>query len=220
MAGETKNRILAEALALFAKNGYLGTSMSDLANRLHLTKGALYRHFSGKQEILDQILCRMQETDAERAEAYGMPLAEPEDAANVYLHTPVETIRAYSIAQFRHWTEEPFAADFRRMLTLEQYRDPKMMALYQAYLATGPLTYMAAVFRCAPDFAGDAMQLAMTFYGPMFLLYSAYDAAEGDAEAKKEVFARLEAHIERFIRQFSGQTTEHTQICVQRSTEQ
>ena len=102
MAGETKNRILAEALALFAKNGYLGTSMSDLANRLHLTKGALYRHFSGKQEILDQILCRMQETDAERAEAYGMPLAEPEDAANVYLHTPVETIRAYSIAQFRH----------------------------------------------------------------------------------------------------------------------
>ena len=49
MAGETKNRILAEALALFAKNGYLGTSMSDLANRLHLTKGALYRHFSGKQ---------------------------------------------------------------------------------------------------------------------------------------------------------------------------
>ena len=213
MAGETKNRILAEALALFAQNGYLGTSMSDLANRLHLTKGALYRHFSCKQEILDQILCRMQETDAERAAAYGMPLAEPEAAADVYLHTPTETIRAYSIAQFRHWTEEPFPANFRRMLTLEQYRDPKMMDLYQSYLATGPLNYMAAVFRCAPDFKGDAMQLAMTFYGPMFLLYSAYDAAGGDAGAQKEVFARLEAHVDRFIRQFSGQTMKRTQVC-------
>lgn len=194
MAGETKNRILAEALALFAKNGYLGTSMSDLANRLHLTKGALYRHFSGKQEILDQILCRMQETDAERAEAYGMPLAEPEDAANVYLHTPVETIRAYSIAQFRHWTEESFAADFRRMLTLEQYRDPEMGRLYQHYLADGPITYMTQLFRQMTDSDAQARQLALAFYGPLYLLYSLSDGGW----SREAVLAAVDGHIDRF----------------------
>ena len=34
MAGDTKERILKIALELFAEKGYLGTSMSDIANRL------------------------------------------------------------------------------------------------------------------------------------------------------------------------------------------
>lgn len=51
MAGDTKERILKIALELFAEKGYLGTSMSDIANRLGITKGALYKHYTGKQEI-------------------------------------------------------------------------------------------------------------------------------------------------------------------------
>ena len=51
MAGETKERILNAALALFSQRGYLGTSMSDIANELGMTKGALYKHYTSKQEI-------------------------------------------------------------------------------------------------------------------------------------------------------------------------
>ncbi len=40
---------------------------------------------------------------------------------------------------FRYWTEEEFPSCFRRMLTLEQYRSAEMSALYQQYLAAGPL---------------------------------------------------------------------------------
>ena len=40
----TKKRILEEALRLFAKNGYLGTSMNDIARQLGVTKAALYKH--------------------------------------------------------------------------------------------------------------------------------------------------------------------------------
>ena len=43
MAGDTKERILETALELFAQNGYLGTSMSDIAGKLGITKGALYK---------------------------------------------------------------------------------------------------------------------------------------------------------------------------------
>ena len=49
MAGDTKQRILETALELFAQSGYLGTSMSDIAGRLGITKGALYKHYSRKQ---------------------------------------------------------------------------------------------------------------------------------------------------------------------------
>ena len=195
MAGGTKERILEAALELFAEKGYLGASMSDIANRLGITKGALYKHYTGKQEILDSIVERMNQMDYERAQESEMPETQPDGFAEAYLHTPIERIRTYSMAQFDHWTKEPFSSNFRKMLTLEQYRDPKLRQLYHDYLATGPTEYMAAIFRKLVDSDEAAMQLALEFYGPMFLLYSVYDGASD----KDSVAPMLSAHIDRFI---------------------
>ena len=195
MAGDTKERILETALELFAQSGYLGTSMSDIAKQLGITKAALYKHYTSKQEILDRIVERMNQMDYERAEQYEMPETEPDGFAEAYLHTPVQKIRAYSMAQFDHWTREPFSANFRKMLTLEQYRDPKLAQLYQDYLAAGPVAYMAAIFRKLTDSDEAAMQLALEFYGPMYLLYSVYDGAAD----KGSIAPLLRAHIDRFI---------------------
>ena len=49
MAERTKERILETALELFAQNGYLGTSMNDIARQLGFTKAALYKHYTGRQ---------------------------------------------------------------------------------------------------------------------------------------------------------------------------
>ena len=195
MAEGTKERILRTALELFAQNGYPGTSMNDIAGQLGITKAALYKHYTGKQEILDRIVERMNEMDYECAEAYEMPETEPDGFAEAYLHTPIPKIRAYSMAQFDHWTKEPFSSDFRKMLTLEQYRDPKLAQLHHDYLAGGPLEYMAAIFRKLTDTDEAAMQLALEFYGPMYLLYSVYDGAED----KTAIAHMLNVHIDRFI---------------------
>ena len=195
MAGDTKERILEIALELFAQSGYLGTSMSDIAKELGITKGALYKHYTSKQEILNSIVERMNKMDYERAEEYEMPETEPDGFAEAYLHTPIPKIRAYSMAQFDHWTKEPFSSNFRKMLTLEQYRDPKLAQLHHDYLAGGPLEYMAAIFRKLTDTDEAAMQLALEFYGPMYLLYSVYDGAE----EKESVSSLLATHIDRFI---------------------
>ncbi len=195
MARDTKERILETALELFAQNGYLGTSMNDIAGRLGFTKATLYKHYTSKQEILDRIVERMNRMDYARAEEYEMPETEPDGFAEAYMHTPVQKIRAYSMAQFDHWTKDPFSSNFRKMLTLEQYRDPKLAQLYHDYLAGGPLEYMAAIFRKLTDSDDAAMQLALEFYGPMYLLYSVYDSAEN----KKSVSALLAAYIDRFI---------------------
>lgn len=195
MAGDTKERIIDVALELFAQSGYLGTSMSDIAKQLGITKGALYKHYTGKQEILDSIVERMNQMDYERAEEYEMPETEPDGFAEAYMSTPIQKIRAYAMAQFDHWTKEHFSSNFRKMLTLEQYRDPKLAGLYHDYLATGPTEYMAAIFRKLTDSDDAAMQLALEFYGPMFLLYSVYDGASD----KERIAPMLSAHIDRFI---------------------
>lgn len=200
MRTETKTKITEVALRLFSQNGYPGTSMSDIATELGITKPALYKHYAGKHEILLSIVQRMRDMDYERAEEYNMPETEPDGFADAYLRTPIEKIRAYSIAQFRHWTEEPFPAQFRKMITMEQYRDAEMAALYQDYLATGPVRYMAAIFRKMTDSDGDAMHLALDFYGPMYLLYSVYDGAT----EKEAIFLQLERHMDRFIARMGG----------------
>ena len=200
MAGDTKERIMETALELFAEKGYLGTSMNDIAKQLGFTKAALYKHYTSKQEILNRIVERMNETDYERAKQFEMPEGNLTEIVAAYQKTPIEKVRAYSKAQFLHWTEEEFSSRFRKMLTLEQYRDPEMAQLYQKYLATGPVDYMAAIFRGLTDSEEAAQYLALEFYGPMFLLYSVSDSG---AE-QEQVLSLLDAHIDRFIHQMES----------------
>jgi AcrR family transcriptional regulator len=48
---DSKERILAAALALFGERGYVATSVDDIAARAGLTKGALYYYFHDKEDI-------------------------------------------------------------------------------------------------------------------------------------------------------------------------
>ena len=77
----TKEKILEEALKLFAQSGYMGTSMNEIASRLGVTKAALYKHYSSKQEILEKIVEQMNRMDYERAAEYEMPETEPDGFA-------------------------------------------------------------------------------------------------------------------------------------------
>ena len=51
-AAKTRVRILAHALDLFARKGYERTTFTDIAERLKLTKGAVYWHFASKEKLL------------------------------------------------------------------------------------------------------------------------------------------------------------------------
>ena len=206
MSCETKEQVIETALELFSQNGFLGTSMSDIASQLKITKGALYKHYESKQQILEQIIERMAKLDLERAKKYEMPETEQKKFAEAYIHIPTEKIRKYSIAQFRHWTEENFSAKFRKMLTLEQFRSKEMSDLYQNYLGTGPLEYMTKIFKKMTKSKPKARQLALEFYGPIFILYSVYDGAEENA--KKSVFVQLENHIKNFIERLEKERAE------------
>ena len=53
--GDTRRRIQDVALELFAEHGYEKTSLREIAERLDVTKAALYYHFKTKEEILVSI---------------------------------------------------------------------------------------------------------------------------------------------------------------------
>ena len=50
--GDTRTRIQQVALELFAEQGYERTSLREIAERLGVTKAALYYHFKSKEDIV------------------------------------------------------------------------------------------------------------------------------------------------------------------------
>ncbi len=50
--GDTRARIQQVALELFAEHGYERTSLREIAERLGVTKAALYYHFKSKEDIV------------------------------------------------------------------------------------------------------------------------------------------------------------------------
>ena len=194
----TKEKILYAALDLFAREGYSAASVRDIAAQLGITKGALYRHYPSKRAILEAIVERMEQRDRENARAHALPERAIADAPEGYGRTAPEDFAAFALEMFRYWTEDPFAAAFRRMLALERYRDPEMAVLHAQYLSTGPLEYTQDLFREMMEAGclrrGDARAVALEFYGPMYLLM---DARDGEGQASS--VAELENCIDRFF---------------------
>ena len=56
MVQDTKKYIIKTARGLFSEYSYPGVSMNDIAQKLNITKAALYYHFTGKAEIYKKVL--------------------------------------------------------------------------------------------------------------------------------------------------------------------
>jgi AcrR family transcriptional regulator len=56
MSEDTRSRIQEVALELFTEHGYEATSLREIAERLGVTKAALYYHFKSKDEIAASFL--------------------------------------------------------------------------------------------------------------------------------------------------------------------
>lgn len=86
--GDTRQRIQDVALELFAEQGYEKTSLREIAERLDVTKAALYYHFKTKEEILVSIFEDLSQPIVELIE-WGRQ--QPQS-----LETKHEIIRRYS----------------------------------------------------------------------------------------------------------------------------
>ena len=55
-AKETRLRIVKAAVKLFARQGYHRTTITDLAQAIGLTSGAIFHHFPNKEAVLDEVV--------------------------------------------------------------------------------------------------------------------------------------------------------------------
>ena len=65
----TRRKLIAVARRLFATRGYTGTSISDITARAKVTRGALYHHFSDKEELFRAVFEQVEEELVARSTA-------------------------------------------------------------------------------------------------------------------------------------------------------
>ena len=192
--GNRKEEILIVAQHLFARDGYEAVSVSQIAGELDMTKGALYRHYKSKRDIFDCIVQRMEQQDSEQARQNEVPEESIENVPEEYQNVSVEDFVGYSKSMFEYWTEDDFASSFRKMLTLEQFRNEEMQNLYQQYLVSGPAEYVKDLFKNME--IKNPEEEAVKFYANMFFYYSVYDGATDKTKAKCQFEYMLDKIVE------------------------
>ena len=178
------------ALHLFARNGYEAVSVSQIAGALGMTKGALYRHYKNKRDIFLHIVKRMEQQDGEQAEQHEVPEESIEKNPEEYENVSLDDFIEYSKSMFAYWTEDDFASSFRKMLTLEQFRNEEMQRMYQQYLVSGPAEYVKDLFENMG--MRNPEENAVKFYANMFFYYSVYDGAADKAKVRCQFEHMLE----------------------------
>jgi AcrR family transcriptional regulator len=163
---DTRQRIEATALELFAEVGYDKTSLRMITDRLGITKAALYYYFQAKEDILvalaDRLLGELDELIAWGAEQPRSP------------QTKMELLRRYSelldgTAPILHLVQDNQAA-LRGMSTGQSFRD-RISKLAQ--LALEPDEPLA-------DSVRGISALFTVYFGPLALQH-----VPGDAEEKR-----------------------------------
>ena len=97
---EMRDRILHESMLYFAKNGFSGTKISDLARYIGIGQGTLYVYFSSKEELFLEIQKMInQEEDIKRVKM----LAALPISAKQKIHKLTDTV----LTQFKE--DESFA---------------------------------------------------------------------------------------------------------------
>ncbi|HAP24595.1 MAG TPA: TetR family transcriptional regulator [Achromobacter sp.] len=98
-----RERILEEAAKLFARSGYDGSSISDLAGAIGVSKAAIYHYYPTKQDIYDAIILQVLE---------GLTQTVGRDVAGA--EGGVARLRAFMVGHARYF--EQHHAQFVTML--------------------------------------------------------------------------------------------------------
>lgn len=168
----TKQKILDAALELFSTFGYDGVSVAQIGEAVGIKAPSLYKHFKSKQEIFETIQNLMQERY--NRQALKLHIENKSDGGgDVFAKITEEQLIQTVLQLFRFFLLDAYMEKFRRMMILEQYRNPQIGALYRKQYFDDPIRYQTALFRQLMA-AGvlreeDPKTAAVTFYSPIFL---------------------------------------------------
>ena len=200
----SKQKILDEALKLFAKNGYEATSIEQITSAVGIKKASFYSHFKSKQEVLERLVDEIEE----RYKAYSQSLQKDwetakEDGKEAVSCTEEDIFNSIK-RQFGFLVNDPFFCMARNFLTIEQFRNPKLAVLQNKCEYTDALNYYRRLIRYLVENGvlvdRNIEIMAYEFFSPIYVQFYQF---QKEPECKEEAMHIVENHIHHFFETYS-----------------
>lgn len=181
--GDTKEKIMQEALKLFSVNGFDAVSIRTIADAVGIGNSALYKHFTSKQEILQAIV--------DYSKSYFLKVSCEQMSGK----KDVDELKESCLKMFKFQTQDEWIVMFRRLLMIEQFKNPDMAEIYRIFFIELPVQSQEQLFlqlmKAGIMKKKNARMLAMELYAPFFLYHTA-------AESREDIVELLQCHVANF----------------------
>lgn len=186
----TRDRILEEALRLFSEKGYDGTSVESIAEAVGIKAPSLYKHFKGKEDILNSII---DVSEKRYSENFGSAHSVGK------LPGSKEEFLKLSIERFSYTINDPNIRRIRIFLTQEQFRNKRMADITNRHQMEDVQSLMEKMLGGMMETGvvkkDDPRLLAVEIASPAVLLVSESDRMP---DKRDEILKTFEEHIRHF----------------------
>lgn len=194
MKKNTSEKILDEALNLFSKYGYAGTSVQDLGAAVGVKAPSLYKHFESKKAIYDEVVRRAKLVYKETLEEI---LKDGPDQIKAEKDATGE-IMDYLVIMEKHrfhlFIANTAFAKVRRFHRLEIYQSRKNAKSFTDNYYFSAIDFYIDLFKVAFDLEGQdekAKWLAQQYCGMVSSGLALCDALPGQENYVKELLEKL-----------------------------
>lgn len=201
MAKDTKKRIIDAALVLFSINGYEATSMGEIAEKVGIKAPSLYDHYRNKQALFDAMVEAMRDYFWETYPTLHPHTTTIEEEARV-IANDMTLMKELSIKTFQFYYKDKYAGVFRKLLSIERYRNPQMDQVYRELYLDAPIDNQTELFgqmmkQGYMSARLDPRMVAVEFFSPFLFIMSQYD---GRPELEADAVHAITMHVEQFVK--------------------
>ena len=188
----TKERILDAALTLFAENGYDGTSVEQIANIVGIKAPSLYKHYKGKEDILNALI--------DSAETWYEEMFGSENNIGEVPQSREEFIKV-TMERISFTMRDPIIRKTRILLVQEQFRNERISEATTRHQLDGIQRMYAKIIKGMMDVGivknDDPALLAAELTAPAVLQIARSDR---QPQCEKECMEYIEKHLRHFCK--------------------
>ena len=199
----TKQRILREALRLFSQKGYDAVSVEQIVDAVGIKAPSLYKHYKSKQDIFNAIFEETAKRYGAFAESISVHLGDSGQDLQVFSAITADALVEKVKSLISYSLHDEFVSQFRRMVTIEQFRSPELSALYSQRYVEQIQNYNKGLFQrmiaAGVMVDEDPDLLAMMYDSPILILLGECDR---HPEKEQQIMGTLEDHVRLFYQTF------------------
>lgn len=186
----TRDRILEEALTLFAENGYDGTGVDQIAKCVGIKGPSLYKHFKSKEDILNSLI---DSAEARYEEYFGS------EKHIGRLPESKEEFVSMAMGRVLFTMHDPMIGKIRKLLVREQFRNERLAKITTRHQLDWIERMYARIIKDMMNEGSfkkdDPELLATELTSAAVLLIS---KADRQPQCEREITQSIEKHIRHF----------------------